>query len=146
MSRGEGIFMKLYRSLSLVLAAIFAITGLLFLFIPDSVVYLFNSLSPFLGMVQSPVTGFTFYLILAVGYMYLVTVLAFLMFRNPGNRYFPMLLAQAKLASSILSLGLFVFQANYLIYLANFIVDGLIGSVVIVFYFKMRGAVAWASR
>jgi hypothetical protein len=138
--------MKWYRPLSLVLAAIFAITGLLFLFMPEKVVSLFNSLSLYLGMVQSPVTGFTFYLILAVGYMYLVTVLAFLMFRNPGNGYFPMLLAQAKLASSILSLGLFVTQAHYLIYLANFIIDGVIGSLVIVLYFKMRGATAWASH
>jgi hypothetical protein len=134
--------MKWYRPLSLVLAVIFATTGLLFLFIPDRVVYLFNNLSPFLGMVQSPASGFTFYLILAVGYMYLVTVLALLMFRNPGNRYFPLLLAQAKLASSILSLGLFIIQAHYLIYLANFVIDGVIGSVVMVFYFKMRGLAA----
>ena len=138
--------MMWYRPISLVLAVIFAVTGLLFLCIPDRVVSLFNNLSPALGMVKSPVTGFTFYLILAVGYMYMVTVLAFLMFRNPGNRYFPMLLAQAKLASSLLSLGLFAFQAHYLIYLTNFIVDGLIGSVVIIFYFKMRGAAAWASH
>jgi hypothetical protein len=140
------MLVKWYRVISLVLAAIFAVTGLLFLFIPDRVVTLFNNLSPSLGMGPSPVTGFTFYLILAVGYMYLVTILAFLMFRHPENRYLPMLLAQAKLASSIVSLGLFVFQAHYLIYFANFIIDGVIGIAVMAFYFKMKGAVAWASR
>jgi hypothetical protein len=136
--------MKWYRPVSLVLAIIFAVTGLLFLFIPDRVVSLFNSFSPELGMVQSPATGFTFYLILAVGYMYIVTVLAFLMFKHPENRTFPLILSQAKLASSILSLGFFVLQNHYLIYLTNFIIDGVIGILVMAFYLKMKGAVAWA--
>jgi hypothetical protein len=138
--------MKWYRTASLVLAFIFAVTGLLFLFIPDRVVNLFNSLSPALGMVQSPVAGFTFYLILAVGYMYVVTVLAFLMFKHPENRTFPLILSQAKLASSILSLGFFVLQNHYLIYLTNFIIDGVIGLLVISFYLKMKGVSAWASH
>ncbi len=136
--------MRLYRLISLILAAIFAVTGLLFLFIPDKVLVLFNNLSPLFGLTASPVAGFSFYLILSVGYMYFVTILAFLMFRHPENRYFPFLLTQAKLASSILSLGLFLFQAHYLIYFVNFLIDGVIGIVVINFYFKMKEVEKWA--
>jgi hypothetical protein len=124
---------------------LFAVTGLLFLFIPDKVLVLFNNLSPS-SMAQAPLTGFNFYLILAAGYMYLVTVLAFLMFRRPENPIFPMLLTHAKIASSVLSLGLFLFHAHYLIYLANFLVDGFIGIVVGTLYFKLRQTSPWAYR
>jgi hypothetical protein len=136
--------MKLYRPISLTLVFLFAITGLLFVVIPDKVLILFNHFSPSIGMPQSPVSGFSFYLILATGYMYLVTILAFLMFRHPDNRQFPMLLAQAKLASSVLSLILFMVQSHYLIYLANFIIDGFIGLVVAYLYFKAPKARLWA--
>jgi len=135
--------MKMYRPLSLVMTVLFAATGILFLFFPDNVLGLFNSISSVLGMTQSPVNGPNFYLILAVGYMYVVTLLAFLMFKHPENRQFPFLLANAKLASSVLSLALFLFDAHYLIYLANFVVDGLIGIVVLLLYVNAR-SVAWA--
>ena len=135
--------MKMYRPLSLVMTVLFAAAGILFLFFPDNVLGLFNSISSVLGMTQSPVNGPNFYLILAVGYMYVVTLLAFLMFKHPENRQFPFLLANAKLASSVLSLALFLFDAHYLIYLANFVVDGLIGIVVLGLYINAR-SVAWA--
>lgn len=67
--------MRTYKILSLILILLFACTGILFLFVPGGVFNLFNSLSSYFGMPQSPVTGFNFYLILASGYMYLVTVL-----------------------------------------------------------------------
>jgi hypothetical protein len=137
--------MKFYRLIALVLAISFAVTGLLFLFIPDQVLILFNTISDPLGMPVSPVTSWSFYLILAVGYMYLVTVLAFLMFRYPENKYFPQLLAQAKIASSLLSLALFLFHAHYLIYLANFIIDSAIGAVVVTLYVIQGRLVQWAS-
>jgi hypothetical protein len=111
---------------------------LLFLGIPDKVLQLFNTLSSTLGMPPSPLSDWSFYLMLAVGYMYLVTVLAFLMFKHPENRYFPLLLTHAKLFSSLLSLALFLIQSHYLIYLANFIIDGVIGIVVLFLYLKMR--------
>ena len=136
--------MKLYKPISLSLALAFAATGMLFLFAPHNVLALFNSLSSWWGMSQTPETGFSLYLILAVGYMYLVTVLAFLMFRHPENRSFALLLINAKVASSVLSLAFFLLQAHYLIYLANFVVDGLIGIVVLALYVSAR-RVAWAS-
>lgn len=135
--------MRTYRSISLALMLLFAVTGILFLSIPDKVLALFNTLSSFPGMLQSPVTGWSFFLILAAGYMYLVTILAFLMFRHPDNRFFPLLLTHAKLASSVISLFLFLLHAQYLIYLANFIIDGAIGIIVLTLYLKMRRA-EWA--
>jgi hypothetical protein len=137
--------MKFYKPISLTLMLLFGVTGLLFLFIPDKVLVLFNNLSP-AAMTQAPLTGFNFYLILAAGYMYLVTVLAFLMFRRPENPVFPMLLTHAKIASSVLSLGFFLFHEHYLIYLANFVVDGFIGIVVGILYFKLRQTSPWAYR
>jgi len=130
--------LKIYKVISLVLMLLFAATGLLFLGIPDKVLEFFNSLSASFGFPQSPVSDWSIYLILAVGYMYLVTVLAFLMFQRPQNRYFPLLLIQAKLLSSILSMALFLIQAHYLVYLTNFSVDGIIGIVVLILYFRMR--------
>jgi hypothetical protein len=137
--------MNIYRFVSIVLVFLFAVTGLLFLFIPDQVLTLFNKFSPSLGMPESPVTGLSIYLILAVGYMYLVTVLAFLMYRHPENKYFPQLLAHAKVASSLLSLALFLLHAHYLIYLANFVIDGVIGAIVIALYARTERLIQWAS-
>ena len=130
----------MYRVLSLALAVTFAAVGLLFLVAPDAAIGFFNGFSPSFGVSPAPAVGWDFYLILAVGYMYVVTVLAFMMFRHPENRSFPMLLSHAKLASSVLSLALFLLHARYLIYIANFAVDGLIGIVVLLLYLRMRQA------
>jgi hypothetical protein len=142
-SEGRGIIMKIYKISGFILMLLFAITGLLFLFLPDQVLILFNTLSLSFKMPQFLVTGWSFYLILAVGYMYAVTILAFLMFKHPDNRYFPLLLIHAKLASSVLSLALFLVQAHYLIYLANFIIDGAIGLIILSLFLRMRKSV-WA--
>ena len=130
--------MKLYRPVSLILCLLFAIVGLLFLVIPDRVLEFFNTISGHLGMSPSPVEGHSFYVVLTAGYMYLVTLLAFLMYRNPENRQFPLILAHGKLASSVLSLGLFLIHEYYLIYITNFVVDGFIGIVVLFFYLKLK--------
>jgi len=135
--------MKIYRYVCMVLVLLFAATGLLFLFIPGQVLAFFNHYSPSLGMPLSPVTGYNFYLILAVGYMYLVTVLAFFMYRHPNNKIYPQLLAHAKIASSVFSLALFLLYAHYLIFLANFLIDGFIGALVITLYFKKGKVVPW---
>jgi len=130
--------MKFYRPISLALSVIFALVGILFVAAPDAVIGFFNSLSSSLGMAQSQPSGFNIYVILAAGYMYVVAVLAFMMYRFPENICFPLLLAHAKLASSVLSLGMFLFRSGYLIYITNFIVDGLIGSLATAFYMNMR--------
>ena len=129
--------MLLYRPLSLLAAATFAVVGLIFLLVPEQVLALFNRTSLALGMPEMPVQARGFYLVLAVGYMYVVTLVAWLMYRNPRNRTFPLLLAQAKLATAALSLLFFLTHQPYLLYLANLAVDGTIGLVTLLFYVKL---------
>jgi len=123
----------------LVLMFMFSAVGLIFLVIPDRVLQFFNTLSGWLGFIRAPLGAVSFYLVLAVGYMYLVSVLAWFMYRFPESRWFPLLLAHAKLASSGLSLVLFIAHRPFLIYMTNFIVDGAIGILALVFYRKIKG-------
>lgn len=119
--------MRLYRAAAALLAASFVAVGLVFLIFPGGVLTFFNRLSTAVGFREAPLAGFQFYLVLASGYMYLVALLAGLMFRHPENGTYPRLLVHGKLATALLSLGFFALHAPFLIYLANFLVDGLIG-------------------
>ena len=130
--------MRLYKVFSLTVAAIFAVVGLIFLFFPDWALIFFNSISGYLRLPQAPLQGTGFYLILASAYMYLVTLLAYLMYRHPDQNIYPFLLAHAKLASSVISIYLFLIYQHYLIYLANFIIDGFIGIAALYFFLKMK--------
>ncbi|MDD8013741.1 MAG: hypothetical protein PHX05_09710 [Acidobacteriota bacterium] len=130
--------LRLYRFASLAMAVIFAAVGLVFLFLPTQVLVFFNRLSPSLGLSPAPAQSGTFYPILAVAYMYLVTLLAGLMFRRPGNPTFPLLLAQGKLASSLISIYFFFGCAPYLVCLANAVADGFIGALVLGLYFLQK--------
>lgn len=129
--------MKMARPLSLALAVVFAIVGLVFLLIPRDVLVFFNHFSTYCGLPPSPVQDAGFYLVLAAAYMYLVTLLASLIYRHPAEKWFPLLLAHAKLASSALSLLLFFWHQPYLIYLANCVVDGSIGIIALLYYLKL---------
>lgn len=129
--------MKLYKLFSLAMTIIFAVVGLIFLFFPDSALIFFNSISGRLGLPQSAVQGTGFYLILAAAYMYLVALLVYLMYRHPEQNIYPFLLVQAKLASSVISIYLFLVHRHYLIYLANFAVDGFIG-IAVLYLMKMK--------
>lgn len=119
-----------YRAIGLTLAAVFAVVGGVFLIIPGEMLRFFNAVSRRLGMAEGP-TGPSFFGALAGAYMYVVTVLAWLMFRSPGDRIYARLLGQAKLASAALSFLLFALQAPWLIYLANGIVDAALGAFVL---------------
>ncbi len=132
--------MRYYRAVSLLMAVTFALVGFIFLFLADGVLEFFNFASAYAGMQPSPVPvqGVDFYLILAVGYMYVVSLLAYLMYRHPDNPSFPLFLTNAKLASSVLSLCFFFLHQPYLIYLVNCIVDGLIGVLVLYFYLRLK--------
>ena len=129
----------LYRWVSLCLSLIFALVGLLFLISPDSVVLFFNTLSRALGFAETPAPGFSFYQILAVGYMYLVTVLAYFMYKQPENTFFPRLLIYGKSASSLISFFFFLVHLPALLYLANGIIDGSIAVGVYLVHNKSRG-------
>lgn len=126
-----------YRGLSLGLALIFALVGAAFLILPQATLAFFNAASRRLGMAEGP-TDRWFFSVLAVAYMYVVTVLAWLMYRSPREKIFPFLLAQAKLASSALSFLMFAVQGPWLIYLANGVVDAAIGILVLMMYFRVR--------
>jgi hypothetical protein len=130
--------MRAYKIVSLFMALTFIAVGAVYLFFPNGVLSLFNGLSRTLGMRESPPSGFHYYLILAGGYMYLVSLLAWLMFRFPDNNDFPFLLANGKIATSTISLGFFLLHQPFLIYLVSFIVDGLIGALVIALYHLRR--------
>lgn len=129
--------MRLYKLFSLVTAAIFAVAGLVFLFFPAAVPIFFNSISGYFGLPQAPVQGTDFYLILASAYMYLVALLAYLMYRYPEQNIYPFLLAQGKLVSSFISVYLFLVHQPYLIYFANFVIDGFIG-IAALYFMKMK--------
>ncbi|HOT95506.1 MAG TPA: hypothetical protein PLG50_01135 [bacterium] len=123
------------RAISLAMSITFGLVGVLFLLIPEQVLFFFNRLSPTLGFVPSPVQGTGFYLILAAAYMYLVAVLAAMMFLHPDEPLYPPLLIHGKAASALLSLALFLFHGPFLIYLTNGLVDGAIAAAV---YLLMR--------
>ena len=133
----------LYRLAALAMAATFAGVGLAFLFLPERVLALFNRLSP-PGFLPAPVQPGSFFPILAVAYMVLVTGLAWQMFRKPVNPVFPQLLALGKLASSLLSLYFFFSRAPYLVCLANAVADGAIGALVLWLYsLQKRNSGSW---
>ena len=129
---------KTVRLFGLFCTMTFAIVGAVFLLVPEGVISFFNSLSPAFHLHQAPVVFPGFFLILSAGYMYIVTFIAWQIFRNPENPLFLLLLANAKIASSLLSLFL-IFRDNlYLIYFTNFLVDGLIGAAAIYLYLKIK--------
>jgi hypothetical protein len=127
---------RLVRATGMVLAATFILVGIVFLLMPGGVLGAFNAAGRALGMPRSTTAAFTLYLALTVAYMYVVTVLAWQMARRPDIRAYPWILVQAKAASSLLCLALFAVQEQYLIYLANFAVDGAIA--VFVWWIALR--------
>jgi hypothetical protein len=70
--------------------------------------------------------------------MYAVALIAWFMSRQPENHFFPLLLLNAKFASSILSFVFFFSVIHSLIYLTNGIVDGLIGCGVLLMFRKLK--------
>ena len=134
-----GESMKYYRPLSLASAVVFLVVGFLFLLIPGDVLAFFNRISKAWGMKPAAVVEVPgLYLALTVGYMYLVAFLALLMYRHPEKWIFPFLLAQAKGASSLLSLVMFILREPAFILLANFGVDALIAVAAFVYYVKIK--------
>lgn len=134
--------MNFYRLSSLCMMVTFIAVGLLFFFMPDSVLSFFNDISGQLGMKEILLQGKSFFLILATAYMYVVSLLAFFMFKYPDNQLPPLLLTNAKLASSLLSFGMFFCHHPYLVYLVNGLVDGAIGIFVLILYLRMRKELA----
>jgi hypothetical protein len=129
---------RCYRLVSLTLSIVFGIVGILFLAIPVHVLELFNTISLHFGLPVSPEEGTSFFLILAVAYMYLVSTLAFMMYKNPGNPSLPLLLIGGKSASSIVSILFLVVHGPSLIYAVNTLTDGSIALGVFLLNRKIR--------
>lgn len=125
--------MTVYRSIALALGVVFAAVGLVFLAWPGAVLDLFDEVGALTGRPGMPAAdaGGGLFRALAVAYMYVVALLAWMMFRRPAERVWPTLLAHAKLASAAASSILFAVHAPYLVYAVNGAVDGLIGVVVL---------------
>jgi hypothetical protein len=126
-----------YKAFSLGLAVVFALVGAIFLVLPGGTLSFFNALSVRLGMVEGPAER-SFFGVLAVAYMFVVTVLAWRMSKAPRERIYPLLLGQAKAASSLLSFLMFAVHAPWLVYLVNGIVDGGLGIILLAMYLRLR--------
>jgi FtsH-binding integral membrane protein len=129
---------RCYKLVSLTLSIAFGIVGIVFLAIPAQVLGFFNDISLQFGLPESPAQGTSFFLILAVAYMYLVCMLAFMMYKHPENSAFPLLLISGKSASSIASILFIVVYGHCLIYIVNAITDGSIALGVFLLSRKIR--------
>jgi hypothetical protein len=124
----------------------FAAVGTIFLVSPDAVLRLMNGLGRGFGLAEAPLAGAGFYLALAAGYMAVVTILGCRIFRCPADPAYPLLLAQAKGASALFSLGLFAFHAPQFVFLANGLVDGALALGAYALYRSVRKRALEASR
>jgi hypothetical protein len=113
------------------LAAGFAVVGILFIAVPDGVLDVISDLGDEIGsFTTAPETVEKLWLALAFAYMVVITGIC-LVVQADVVRYRPLLLvlAAGKTASSLAALGFYVFDSDVFIYLLNFVVDGLLVGV-----------------
>ncbi len=113
--------------LSLRLMALgFAVVGILFIAVPSGVLDTISDLGDSLGgFTRAPHSDEQLWLALAFAYMVVITGIC-LVAQADVVRYRPLLLvlAAGKTASSLGSLGFYLFDQDVFIYLLNFLVDG----------------------
>ena len=127
------------------LAATFAIVGILFIATPDGVLGVIDDVGDwFGGFTTAPDTVEKLWLALGFAYMVVITGIC-LLAATDVVRFRPLLLvlAAGKAASSLAALGFFVFDQNVFIYLLNFLVDGSL-VVVALFLYSLAGRVGRA--
>ena len=110
------------------LAASFAIVGILFIAAPDGVLDVISDLGDWLPLGQftrAPETTEQFWLALGFAYMVVIAGICFVV-QLDVPRYRPLLLvlAAGKTASSLSALAFYLFDQDVFIYLLNFLVDG----------------------
>lgn len=108
------------------LAASFAAVGILFIAAPDGVLGVLSDLGDSLGgFSRAPETQEQLWLALGFAYMTVIAALC-LVAQADVVRYRPLVLvlAAGKAASSLASLGFYLFDADVFAYLLNFLVDG----------------------
>jgi hypothetical protein len=108
------------------LAASFAVVGILFIAAPNGVLDVISDLGDEIGdFTRAPETVERFWLALGFAYMVVIAGICAVV-QADVVRYRPLLLvlAAGKAASSLAALGFYVFDSDVFIYLLNFIVDG----------------------
>ena len=113
------------------LAASFAIVGLLFIATPDGVLDAITDLGDAIGsFTPAPETVEQLWLALGFAYMIVITGIC-LVVQADVVRYRPLLLVlgAGKTASSLAALGFYLFERDVFIYLLNFLVDGFLVGV-----------------
>lgn len=113
------------------LAVSFAVVGILFIAVPSGVLDTISDLGDSIGnFSRAPHTQEDLWLALAFAYMVVITGIC-LVAQADVVRYRPLLLvlAAGKTASSLGSLGFYLFDDDVFIYLLNFLVDGFLALV-----------------
>jgi hypothetical protein len=123
----RGMTAERFVVLSLRLLAVsFAVVGILFIAVPDGVLDTISDLGDELGdFTRAPETEEQLWLALGFAYMVVITGIC-LVAQADLVRFRPLLmvLAAGKTASSLASLGFYLFDQEVFIYLLNFLVDG----------------------
>ena len=112
------------------MAASFAVVGILFIAVPDGVLDTISDLGDSIGdFTPAPHTTEQLWLALAFAYMVVITGIC-LVVQADIVRYRPLLLvlAAGKTASSLGSLAFYLFDQDVFIYLLNFLVDGFLAA------------------
>ncbi|MDX6589140.1 MAG: hypothetical protein QOI84_414, partial [Solirubrobacterales bacterium] len=115
------------------LAASFAVVGILFIAVPSGVLDVISDVGEWFGNeTRAPHTQEQLWLALAFAYMVVITGIC-LVAQSDVVRYRPLLLvlAAGKTASSLGSLAFFLIDENVFIYLLNFLVDGSLVGIVL---------------
>ncbi len=110
------------------LALSFAVTGILFIAVPDGVLDVISDIGDELGgFSRAPETEERLWLGLAFAFMVVITGIC-LVVQSDVVRYRPLLLvlAAGKTASSLAALAFYLLDDDVLIYLVNFVLDGLL--------------------
>jgi hypothetical protein len=120
------------------LAATFAVVGLLFIVAPDGTLSALDDFGDWLPLGQfsaAPDTAQQLWLALGFAYMTVIAGIC-LLASTDVVRYRPLLLvlAAGKAASSLTALGFYLFDTDVFAYLLNFLVDGFLVGVVLLLW------------
>lgn len=124
------------------LAASFAVVGILFIAAPDGTLSVLDDVGDAFGsFTPAPETAEQLWLALGFAYMTVIAGICAVV-QLDVVRYRPLLLvlAAGKAASSLAALGFYLFDADVFAYLLNFIVDGLLVGVAL-FLWSVAGRV-----
>ncbi len=120
------------------LAATFALVGLLFIVLPDGTLTALDDFGEWLPLGEFSVAPETLQqLWLALGFSYMVVITGIcLVVQADVVRYRPLLLvlAAGKAASSLAALGAYLFDDDVFAYLLNFLVDGFLVGVALLLW------------